>query len=81
MGESDFERQLREEREQWARYSEEEDRRRKAAAIRSDRFIRWFDWSLCTLIGLMVLVLDYTFAPTIINAVIKATHQWQALLR
>jgi hypothetical protein len=36
---------------------------------------------MCALMGLMLLVLIYTVAPTIINAVIKATHQWQALLR
>jgi hypothetical protein len=35
----------------------------------------------CALMGLMFLVLIYTVAPTSINAVIKATHQWQAQLR
>jgi hypothetical protein len=31
--------------------------------------------------GLIVIVLIYTVAPPIINAVIKAAHQWQVLLR
>jgi len=31
--------------------------------------------------GLMVFVLVYTFAPTIINAVANAAYQWRAMLR
>jgi cell division septal protein FtsQ len=81
MGESDFARQMREDRERWERQREEEDRRQKEAERRTDLFLRWFAWPMCALMGLMFLVLLYTVTPAIINAVIKATHQWQALLR
>lgn len=81
MGESDVTRQMRGDRERWEREREEEARRRKEADKQTDRLIRWFAWPMCALMGLMFLVLIYTVAPTIINAVINATHQWQALLR
>jgi uncharacterized membrane protein len=81
MGDSDFARQMREDRERWERQRKEEERRHEAALKQTDRFIRWFAWPMCALMGLMFLVLMYTVTPTIINAVIKATHDWQALLR
>ncbi|MFM0141279.1 hypothetical protein [Paraburkholderia sp. RL18-085-BIA-A] len=81
MGESDLAPQISKDRERWERQHEEEDRRRKEADKQTDRLIRWFVWPMCALVGLMFLVLMYTRAPTIINAVIKATHEWQALLR
>lgn len=78
MGESDIARQIRENVERRERQLEEADRRRNEADKRTDRFIRWFAWPMC---ALMFLLLIYTVTPTIINAVIKATHEWQALLR
>ncbi|MGF6664068.1 cell division septal protein FtsQ [Paraburkholderia atlantica] len=81
MGESDFARQIREDRERWERKLEEQDRSFKEDDKRLRRFIRWVIWPMCALIGVLFLVLLYTVTPAIINAVIKATHEWQALLR
>jgi len=74
MGESDFARQLRDAREKCKRQREQDDKR-------TDRFIRWFFWPMCAIVGLMCLVVIYVVTPTFINAVIKATHEWQVLLR
>ncbi|MDH6148378.1 hypothetical protein [Paraburkholderia sp. WSM4179] len=45
-----------------------------------DRFIRWFAWPMCALVGLSFLVLLYTVAPAMQRGH-PATHQWQALTR
>ncbi|SAL51391.1 hypothetical protein [Caballeronia concitans] len=78
-------RQMREDNERWfkARAAERaaEDLRKAQGKWGAD------DWMLLLArfaIGFMLLmfcVLIYTTLPTIINAVIKATTQWQALLR
>ncbi|CAD6532447.1 hypothetical protein LMG28727_02937 [Paraburkholderia kirstenboschensis] len=81
IGDSDFARQMREDRERWERQRKEKERTQEAALKQTDPFIRWFAWPVCALMGLIFLVLMYTVTPTIINAVIKATHEWQALLR
>src|SRR5258708_37803030 len=65
MGESDIARQIRDDHEQWER---QRDRRREQDDKRTDRFIRWFLWPMCALMGLMLLVLIYMVTPTMINA-------------